>query len=94
MSDTAAARRRYVEDIRAREQISSPRLLRALAAVPRERFLHKGPWRVKGEAGGDYRSTESADPIHLYHDVLVAIDEKRRLDTGLPARGGTAKIRP
>ena len=38
----------------------------------RERFLHKGPWRVKGEAGGDYRSTESADPIHLYHDVLVS----------------------
>ena len=85
MSDTAAARRRYVEDIRAREQISSPRLLRALAAVPRERFLNKGPWRIKGEAGGNYRSTESADPIHLYHDVLVAIDEKRRLDSGLPS---------
>jgi protein-L-isoaspartate(D-aspartate) O-methyltransferase len=85
MSDTMAARRRYVEDIGAREQISSPRLLQALAAVPRERFLDKGPWRIKSEAGGKYRSTESDDPVHLYHDVLVAIDERRRLDTGLPS---------
>ncbi len=85
MSDLAAARRRYAEEIRNREQISSPRLLQALATVPRERFLDKGPWRIKREAGRDYRSTESADPVHLYHDVLVAIDEKRRLDTGLPS---------
>jgi protein-L-isoaspartate(D-aspartate) O-methyltransferase len=85
MSGMAAARRRYAEDIRNRERISSQRLLEALASVPRERFLDKGPWRIKSEAGRDYRSTESADPVRLYHDVLVAIDEKRRLDTGLPS---------
>ena len=33
----------------------------------------------------DYWSTEDADPIHLYSDVLVAIDENRKLDTGLPS---------
>lgn len=75
MSDTTAARRVYAEDIRNREQISSSRLLRALSTVPRERFLGKGPWRLRSEMVRNYWSTESADPIHLYQDVLVAIDE-------------------
>ena len=85
MSDTTAARRVYAEDIRNREQISSSRLLRALSTVPRERFLGKGPWRLRSEMVRNYWSTESADPIHLYQDVLVAIDESRKLDTGLPS---------
>lgn len=42
MSDLAAARARYVEMIAKRERISSPRLLEALAAVPREDFLPRG----------------------------------------------------
>ena len=33
----------------------------------------------------EYWSTKDADPIHLYQDVLVAIDEYRRLDSGLPS---------
>jgi protein-L-isoaspartate(D-aspartate) O-methyltransferase len=85
MSDLAAARQRYVEALRKRERISSASLLRALSVVPRERFLGKGPWRIKREAGRDYRSTANADPIHLYDDVLVAIDARRRLDHGLPS---------
>jgi protein-L-isoaspartate(D-aspartate) O-methyltransferase len=85
MSETAAARRRYAEEIRSRERILSPRLLKALATVPRERFLDEGPWRIRSDKVRDYWSTEDADPIHLYHDVLVAIDEARKLDTGLPS---------
>jgi protein-L-isoaspartate(D-aspartate) O-methyltransferase len=85
MSELAAARQRYVELIAKRERISSPRLLRALAAVPREDSLPRGPWRIKSAAGRDYRRTASADPIHLYDDVLVAIDARRKLDTGLPS---------
>jgi protein-L-isoaspartate(D-aspartate) O-methyltransferase len=85
MSDTTAARRVYAEDIRNRKQISSLRLLRAVSAVPRENFLGKGPWRVRSETARSYRSTKSADPIHLYQDVLVAIDEGQKLDTGLPS---------
>jgi protein-L-isoaspartate(D-aspartate) O-methyltransferase len=85
MSDTAAARRYYTEEIKYRGQISSPRLLQAFAAVPRERFLGGGPWRIRSEIVHDYWSTEDADPIHLYHDVLVAIDEDRKLDNGLPS---------
>lgn len=85
MSDLAAARARYVASIARREAITSPRLLEALAAVPREEFLGKGPWRIKSEAARLYRLTPSADPVHLYDNVLVAIDARRRLDTGLPS---------
>lgn len=85
MNELAAARARYVASIAKRERISSPRLLEALAAVPREGFLAKGPWRIKGEAAQGYRLTPDADPVHLYENVLVAIDARRRLDTGLPS---------
>jgi len=85
MSDVAAARHHYAEQIKKREQISSPRLLQALATIPREDFLDGGPWRIRSGMGRDYWSTENADPIHLYRDVLVAIDENRKLDTGLPS---------
>src|SRR5690349_948825 len=85
MNDLAAARARYVAMIAKRERISSPRLLEALAAVPREDFLARGPWRVKSEAARSYRLTPDADPVHLYDNVLVAIDARRKLDVGLPS---------
>jgi protein-L-isoaspartate(D-aspartate) O-methyltransferase len=85
MSDLAAARARYVELIAKRERISSPRLLEALAAVPREDFLARGPWRIKSEAARSYRLTPDADPVRLYDNLLVAIDARRKLDTGLPS---------
>ncbi|MGY3617653.1 protein-L-isoaspartate O-methyltransferase family protein [Bradyrhizobium sp. USDA 10063] len=85
MSDLAAARRRYASAIGQRERISSARLLQAFAAVPREHFAGDGPWRIRSEARDGYSPTADADPVHLYDDVLVAIDERRRLDTGLPS---------
>lgn len=85
MSDLVAARARYVELIAKRERISSPRLLAALAAVPREDFLGRGPWRIKSEAARSYRLTPDADPVRLYDNLLVAIDARRKLDTGLPS---------
>jgi protein-L-isoaspartate(D-aspartate) O-methyltransferase len=33
----------------------------------------------------EYWTTEDADPRHLYHDVLIAIDEERRLNNGQPS---------
>ena len=85
MNEITAARRHYAEEIKYRGQISSPRLLHAFATTPRERFLPEGPWRIWSEVAHDYWSTEDANPICLYHDVLVAIDEGRRLDNGLPS---------
>jgi len=84
MSGLKAARRDFVEEIRSRGKISSPQVLRAFATTPREPFFGEGPWRVRG-AIRKYCTTVNADPIHLYQDVLVAIDAKRRLDSGLPS---------
>src|SRR5271167_3307509 len=33
----------------------------------------------------EYWTTENADPRHVYHDALVAIDETRRLNNGQPS---------
>jgi protein-L-isoaspartate(D-aspartate) O-methyltransferase len=33
----------------------------------------------------EYWTTEDADPRHLYHDVLIAIDEERSLNNGQPS---------
>jgi protein-L-isoaspartate(D-aspartate) O-methyltransferase len=85
MTDLDAGRRRYAEAIEKRERIASAPLRRALATVPRERFLKAGPWRIRTHGSQAYRLTASADPLHLYDDVLVAIDARRRLDTGLPS---------
>jgi protein-L-isoaspartate(D-aspartate) O-methyltransferase len=85
MTKLDAARHRYAEAIKKRERISSAQLLRALTSVPRERFLTAGPWRIRTDGSHAYRLTASTDPLHLYDDVLVAIDARRRLDTGLPS---------
>jgi hypothetical protein len=34
---------------------------------------------------GDYWTTADADPRHLYHGVVIAIDEERRLNNGQPS---------
>jgi protein-L-isoaspartate(D-aspartate) O-methyltransferase len=36
-------------------------------------------------AEADYRTTEDADPRHVYHDVLIALDESRGLNNGQPS---------
>jgi protein-L-isoaspartate(D-aspartate) O-methyltransferase len=57
-----------------------------MRSVPREHFAGPGPWRILSpRRGEDYWSTEDADPRRLYHDVLVAIDETRRLNNGQPS---------
>jgi protein-L-isoaspartate(D-aspartate) O-methyltransferase len=53
--------------------------------VPRERFVGAGPWRMLSSGAMAYSTTDNADPRHLYHDVLVAIDEARRLNNGQPS---------
>ncbi len=83
-------RRLYAEEIRAVSNIRSEALVEAFAAVPRERFLGPGPWKIQcpdpdKPMGTGYRATEDADPRHLYHNVLVAIDASRELNNGHPS---------
>jgi protein-L-isoaspartate(D-aspartate) O-methyltransferase len=66
--------------------VRSPSVVEAFATVPREHFAGPGQWRVLSPIGGpDYWTTDDADPPRLCHDVLVAIDETRRLNNGQPS---------
>ena len=81
------ARRFLAEEIRVAANIRSPRIVEALATVPRERFLPAGPWQIRGvgDVSGGPRTTEDADARHVYHDVAVAIDPARNLYNGQPS---------
>ena len=83
---TESARRWFAEELRHTARVQSPAVVKAFATVPREHFSGPGPWRLLSPMrGADYWTTEDADPRHLYHDVLVAIDESRRLNNGQPS---------
>lgn len=85
--DLADRRRFFAEEIEAVANLRTPGLTKALAAVPRERFLGPGPWTVRSEAdmGAPPRLTPDANPRHVYHNVSVAIDPARQLFNGQPA---------
>jgi hypothetical protein len=76
-------RRFYAEEIRVVANLRSAELVKAFAKVPRENFLGDGPWSYATPdnltGGINYRETESNDPIHLYHNVPIAIDSERGL---------------
>jgi protein-L-isoaspartate(D-aspartate) O-methyltransferase len=79
-------RHRYAEEFRFTARLGSRAVIDAFATVPRERFFGPGPWRLLSPmALGEYWTTEDGDPRHLYHDVLIAIDEQRRLNNGQPS---------
>ena len=81
-----AARRWFADELRHTARVQSPSLVEAFARVPREHFSGPGPWRLLSPMRmADYWTTDDADPRHLYHDVLVAIDETRRLNNGQPS---------
>jgi protein-L-isoaspartate(D-aspartate) O-methyltransferase len=77
------ARRWFAEELRAIGHLGNERVVDAFAAVPRERFAGPGPWRILHMTDG-YWTTPDVDPRRLYHNVLIALDEKRRLNIGEP----------
>ena len=79
----AQARRWFAEELRVIGHLLDERVIDAFAAVPRERFAGPGPWRILHFADG-YWTTPDADPRRLYHNVLIALDEERRLNIGEP----------
>jgi protein-L-isoaspartate(D-aspartate) O-methyltransferase len=86
LAHLAIARRWFAEELRYTGRVQSPAVVDAFAAVPRERFVGPGPWRVLSPMRlMEYWTTADADPRHLYHDVLIAIDEARRLNNGQPS---------
>lgn len=80
------ARRWYAEELRYTAKVNAPAVIAAFATVPRERFVGPGPWRIKSPMSlAEYWTTENADPRHVYHDVLIALDETRGINNGQPS---------
>ena len=84
MNDLDRAREYYAEELRAVANIQSEAVVKAFAKVPHEHFLGPGPWKILSP-GFEYWTTKDADPKHLYHNVLVAIDAERKLNNGHPS---------
>ena len=83
---TSVARAWFADELRHTARVQSSAVVKAFATVPRERFCGAGPWRLLSPMRmADYWTTEDADPRHLYHDILVAIDATRRLNNGQPS---------
>jgi protein-L-isoaspartate(D-aspartate) O-methyltransferase len=84
--EIVAARRWFAEELRHIARVRSPAVVQAFASVAREHFAGPGPWRLLSPWYlQEYWTTEDADPRHLCHDVLIAIDEARRLNNGQPS---------
>ena len=61
-------------------------MVNAFAAAPREQFVGPGPWRIKSPMDlAEYWTTDNANPRHVYHDVLIALDEWRGINNGQPS---------
>ncbi|WP_137933434.1 protein-L-isoaspartate O-methyltransferase family protein [Mesorhizobium comanense] len=82
MSALEDARRFYARLMAANAASADPRLEEIFAGVPREAFLGPGPWTVI--AGTSKITTPGADPIHLYQNVLVALDADKGINNGEP----------
>src|SRR5208282_1379300 len=76
-------RRFYAEQLCRINRISSPEVLAAFAAVPRERFVGPGPWMIR--ILGESWVTSDADPRQVYRDALIVLDAAKHLNNGQPS---------
>jgi protein-L-isoaspartate(D-aspartate) O-methyltransferase len=84
----AAARRRFAEEIGSAATLPAA-IVDAFANVPREHFLNRGPWQVRGERDAGPQRTPDDNPARVYANQSIAIDEERHLFNGLPSFLGT-----
>ncbi|WP_256753718.1 protein-L-isoaspartate O-methyltransferase [Mesorhizobium sp. Mes31] len=82
MSKIEDVRKFYARLMAANAASPDPRLEAVFASVPREAFLGPGPWTVI--ANGGKIITPSADPAHIYQNVLVALDADKGINNGEP----------
>ena len=86
MEPVQQARQWYAEELRFTSKVRSPAVIDAFATVPLEQFVGSGPWRIKCPMDlAEYWTTDDEDPRHVYHDVLVALDEPRGTNNGQPS---------
>ncbi|WP_127753134.1 MULTISPECIES: rRNA adenine N-6-methyltransferase family protein [unclassified Devosia] len=83
-TDLEIVRRGYARQVTALLGARNERLEAAFAAVPRERFLGSDPWYIVKRAQGFVRLPAN-DPVYVYQDVLIALDEERGINNGSPS---------
>ncbi|MEM6550470.1 MAG: methyltransferase domain-containing protein [Pseudomonadota bacterium] len=85
--ELSAARRWFADDIGAVAPVlRNTAIVDAFATVPREDYLGPGPWGMHSRLCiGEIHQSPTADARHLYHDVLVSIDEISGINNGLPS---------
>ena len=86
MEPVEQARQSYAKELRFTARVRSSAVVNAFATVPREQFVGPGPWRIKSPMDlAEYWTTDDDDPSHVYHDVLIALDEPRGINNGQPS---------
>jgi protein-L-isoaspartate(D-aspartate) O-methyltransferase len=63
-------------------------LERAFEFVPREYFLGPGPWHAVSLPSGAYVQTPTDDPIHVYQNLVFALNREKRINNGEPSLHG------
>lgn len=81
------ARGWFAEDLRIAAPVrNNPAIITAFAKIPREDYLGAGPWRIHPrQFDRPAYISATADPHHIYHDVLVSIDHDLEINNGLPS---------
>lgn len=79
----ATLRRAFARQVTALAGVSDRRLQAAFATVPREAFLGPPPWRVVRMR--QVVMLPDSDPVHVYQDVLFALDPARGINNGEPS---------
>jgi protein-L-isoaspartate(D-aspartate) O-methyltransferase len=80
------ARQSYAEELRYIARVRSSAVVNAFATVPREQFVGPGPWRINSPMDlAEYWTTDNDSASHVYHDVLIALDESRGINNGQPS---------
>ena len=80
----AACRQFYAKMVAAGGGHLREDLERAFETVPREYFLGPGPWLAVSSISGMFIATPTDDPIHVYQNVLFALDRQKQINNGEP----------
>jgi protein-L-isoaspartate(D-aspartate) O-methyltransferase len=86
-AEFAVIRRAYARQVMFAAGVTSPELEDAYAAVKREHYVGRGPWKIVRWSG--YELTPNDDPSWLYADVLVGLIPERGLNNGQPSGHAT-----
>lgn len=89
-TDIITARRWFALDIKeAAPVVHNQRIVDAFSSVSREEYLGDGPWGIHSRLGiGAIHQSATSSPMHVYHDVLISIDQASGINNGLPSLWG------